>query len=82
MSVVRAKVNHYQRLSKSPVACWIILKEDGCIMSCHCTCMAGLGASCSHAAATMFYIEAAVRLKEKKTVTLWSCGRAVKAPFS
>ena len=69
MSVVRAKVNHSQRLSESPVACWIILKEDGCIMSCHCTCMAGLGESCSHAAATMFYIEAAVRLKEKKTVT-------------
>ena len=37
-------------------------------MSCHCTCMAGLGESCSHAAATMFYIEAAVNLKEKKTV--------------
>ena len=34
-------------------------------MSCHCTCMAGLGESCSHAAATMFYIEADVRLKEQ-----------------
>ena len=31
--------------------------------------MAGLGESYSHAPATMFYIEAAGRLKEKKTVT-------------
>ena len=28
--------------SESPVACWIILKEDGSIMSCHNTCMAGI----------------------------------------
>ena len=31
--------------------------------------MAGLGESCSHVAAVLFYVEAAVRLKEKKTVT-------------
>ena len=56
--VVRARVDHSERLSESPVACWIILKMDGCIMSCYCTCMAGLGESYSHAATTMFYIEA------------------------
>ena len=31
--------------------------------------MAGLGESCSHVASLLFYIEAAVRLREKKTVT-------------
>ena len=73
MSVVRARVNKSQRLSESLVTCWIILKEDGSIMSCHCTCMAGLGESCSHDAASIFFVEAAVRLKEKKTVTQEPC---------
>ena len=35
----------------------------------HCDCMAGLGESCSHAGAILFYVEAAVRMRDSKTVT-------------
>ena len=31
--------------------------------------MAGLGETCSHVASTMFYAEAAVRMREKQTLT-------------
>ena len=67
--VVRSRVNHSQRLSESPVSSWIICGKNGEVISCHCTCMAGLGETCSHVASTMFFIEATNRLNEKNTVT-------------
>ena len=67
--VVRAKVNHSQQLSEAPVQPWFISTEDGAVVAAHCTCMAGLGETCSHVASTMFYVEAAVRMREKQTVT-------------
>ena len=44
-------------------------KADGVILSSHCNCMAGLDESCSHIAATLFFIEAHVRIREAKTCT-------------
>ena len=38
-------------------------------MAAHCNCMAGLGEACSHVASLMFYIDAAVRIRDSKTVT-------------
>ena len=38
-------------------------------MAAHCNCMAGLGEACSHIASLMFYIEAAVRIRNSITVT-------------
>ena len=63
------QVMHSQRVSDTPTATWIIAEMDGRILSAHCNCMAGLGESCSHIGAILFYIEATVRLSEKKTVT-------------
>ena len=40
---------------------WIILEKSAKIRSCHCTCMAGMGETCNHAAAAMFRVEGAVR---------------------
>ena len=48
---------------------WIIGKRDGKIVAAHCNCMAGLGEACSHIAALLFYIEAAVKIRDSKTVT-------------
>ena len=42
-------------------------------MSCHCSCMAGLGESYSHAAATMFYIEAGCPFKGKEDSKTGAC---------
>ena len=39
---------------------WIILEKTAKIRTCHCTCMAGMGETSNHAAATMYRIEAAV----------------------
>ena len=44
-----------ERLSGTPHKLWIF-------MTAHCTCMAGMSATCNHVAAALFRIEAAVRL--------------------
>ncbi|XP_057290858.1 uncharacterized protein LOC130613546 [Hydractinia symbiolongicarpus] len=41
---------------------WLILEKSGKIMSCHCTCMAGMSQTCNHVAAALYRIEAAVRI--------------------
>ena len=48
---------------------WLICEKEGEIMAAHCNCMAGLGEACSHVASLMFYIDAAVRIRDSKTVT-------------
>ena len=55
---------------------WIIVEKSGKIRSCHCTCMAGMGQFCSHVAAAMYRIEAAVRngltnLSSTSTASQW-----------
>jgi len=50
--LVLANVRHSQRLSSSPVRCWVV---DGCVLFGRCTCMAGLGEACS---ALLFTLEA------------------------
>ena len=41
MVVLKAKVNPSQRSPNETLEAWIIAKEDGKIISTHCTCMAG-----------------------------------------
>ena len=48
---------------------WIIVEQKGKILPAHCNCMAGLGETCSHVEALLFYVEAAVRIRDSKTVT-------------
>ena len=42
---------------------------DGKVLSANCDCKAGLGGTCTHVAAILFYLEAAVRIRSSKTVT-------------
>ena len=51
-----------QRLNEDPHVPWIAVNSlSTMIETAHCTCMAGLGESCSHIGAILFKIEAAVR---------------------
>ncbi|KAL3887568.1 hypothetical protein ACJMK2_027507 [Sinanodonta woodiana] len=69
-AIVTAKVSHSQRLNAKPLEPWIIaspiLHLRYSIVS---TCMAGLGESCSHIAALLFYIEEMHKYKERVSVT-------------
>ena len=60
---------HSQKLSDKPPQPWIISQEDGIVLSAHCTCTAGLGEACTHVGTLMFKIDAAIRIRESKTVT-------------
>ncbi|KAK1885950.1 Exonuclease [Dissostichus eleginoides] len=73
LHVITAKVNHSQALNSNPTSPWIVVQEDGTVVMAHCTCMAGLGEVCSHAAALMFTVVAAVEKRENQTCTEKPC---------
>ena len=59
VAFVKGFVEPSQRTSEKAHKPWLCLdKKNGYIVSAHCTCLAGLGEACSHAAALMFSIEA------------------------
>ena len=62
-------MKHSQRLSDTSLSPWFIAEQQGKILSAHCDCMAGLGESCSHVGALLFYVDATVRIRGSKTVT-------------
>ena len=68
-SVFLGKVKHSQRMSDPSLQPWLIVANDGSVSSGHCTCMAGIGEVCSHIGALLFAIEAAVKVRNSKTVT-------------
>ena len=60
--IMKANVNPSQRLNDEPHTPWVAInRESISVMNAHCTCMAGLGESCTHIGALLFKIEAAVR---------------------
>ncbi len=60
--VLKAEVTPSQRLNESPHEAWVGLTVSGAtVAAAHCSCMAGLGESCSHIGAPLFKVEAAVR---------------------
>lgn len=63
------QVLHSQRINETPLKPWVIIANDGQVCCAHCTCMAGIAESCTHVGALLFKIEAAVRIRGKKTVT-------------
>ncbi|KAK1895789.1 Exonuclease [Dissostichus eleginoides] len=73
LHVITSKVNHSQALNSNPTSPWIVVQEDGTVVMAHCTCMAGLGEVCSHAAALMFTVVAAVEKRENQTCTEKPC---------
>ena len=50
-----------------------MLEEDGDICCAHCTCMAGLGETCTHVAVILFYLETLYRITIIKTPTECPC---------
>ncbi|KAL1479583.1 hypothetical protein MTO96_051739 [Rhipicephalus appendiculatus] len=64
--ILAAKVEASQTLTKQYEP-WCIVKDDGSVVTAHCTCMAGLGECCTHVAALLFYTEAHVNLGLNKT---------------
>ena len=67
------QVRNSQRFRETPLSCWILIKRDGEIRCAHCNCMAGLGETCTHTAAVLFYLEAAARIQGKQTCTQRKC---------
>ncbi|KAJ8259260.1 hypothetical protein COCON_G00182720 [Conger conger] len=71
--VITGHVNHSQALNTKATCPWIVVQEIGTVVMAHCTCMAGLGEVCSHAAALMFTVLAAVDKREGQTCTEKPC---------
>ena len=68
-SVFLGKVKHSQRMNDSSLNPWLVIERDGSVVNAHCNCMAGIGEVCSHVGALLFSIEAAVKIRNSKTVT-------------
>ena len=66
-------MKHSQRMNEPPLRPWVVLHKDGQIVCCHYNCMAGLGETCSHAAAAMFAFETLCRMKQETTCTSLPC---------
>ena len=64
---------HSQSLNETPLRPWLSCQIDGQVLSCHCTCKAGLGETCSHVAATLFYVDAVKRQKDQTACTSLPC---------
>ncbi|XP_065649892.1 uncharacterized protein LOC136078307 [Hydra vulgaris] len=60
--LLKGEVKPSYKTNNSPYTAWVALTKNGSVVSSHCNCMAGLGETCSHVAAILFKIEAAVRL--------------------
>ena len=45
------------------------MEKPGNTLAAHCNCVAGLGESCSHIGAVLFYTECATRIRNSKTCT-------------
>ena len=69
IALLQGRVLHSQRLCEPPLLPWVICNKGGQVISAHCNCMAGLGESCTHIAATLFFIEASVKEIVCRTVT-------------
>ena len=67
------QVFHSQKLNETPLKCWVVVETDGVICCAHCNCMAGLGETCTHIAAVLFYLEAVHKFEEAKTCTQGLC---------
>ena len=51
------------------MAPWIIAEKNGKVICAHCTCMTGLGESCIHIIAILFWAEIKVKFISSQTVT-------------
>eukprot|EP00117_Sycon_ciliatum_P019190 scpid45373/ scgid17476/ PHD finger protein ING1; Protein INHIBITOR OF GROWTH 1 len=70
---VIAKVRHSQSVSGTHLQPWIAAQNDGSVICAHCTCMAGLGESCSHVAALLFSLYSRTQLIQNTGSTSLPC---------
>ncbi|KAK7101771.1 hypothetical protein V1264_020101 [Littorina saxatilis] len=79
-SVISAKVLHSQRLNEPALSPWIIATSDGNILSAHCTCMAGVGETCTHVGALAFAVNTCTHILRSELPALVSrlIGRCLK----
>ena len=62
MILLKAEITPSQRLNERLHQAWVALTvNEATVIAAHCSCMADLDESCSHIAALLFKIEAAVR---------------------
>lgn len=76
IAIFKAEVTPSQRINDECHTPWVALsmKDTVHVIAAHCSCMAGLGESCSHIGALLFKMEAAVRLGyTKKACTSEAC---------
>ncbi|XP_076141359.1 uncharacterized protein LOC143123987 [Alosa pseudoharengus] len=72
---------NFTAVNTTPTQPWIVVHEDGTILAAHCTCKAGLGEACSHAAALMYALLAAVEQKDVSCTDMpcaWAPPRGLK----
>ena len=53
-------------MSSAPLNPWVIIKNSDTVVCGHCTCMAGLGETCSHIGALLYWIEYAVWKRDEE----------------
>ncbi|XP_047141028.2 uncharacterized protein LOC124816062 [Hydra vulgaris] len=62
VTILKCKVRPSYRTTSPNHKPWVALNSLGNVLTAHCDCMAGLGETCSHVAAMLYKIEAAVRI--------------------
>ena len=67
--VIRGKVDHSMKLSDPPLFPWIILEDDGRIITGHCNYIARLAESCTHVASLLIFILFKTDTRNRETVT-------------
>lgn len=60
-------------MNEPPLKPWIAAEKTETVLTAHCTCMAGLGETCSHAAALMFAVMSRVRMRDDTPCTSLPC---------
>ena len=69
VSLITGKVNHSYSVSSTPLQPWVIAKHNGAVVCGYCTCMAGLGETCSHIGALLYWVEYQVRKRSEISST-------------
>ena len=59
------KVKHSYAVSQTPLKPRLAVRKSGSVECGHCTCMAGLGETCSHISALLYWLETAVRVHDQ-----------------
>lgn len=60
-------------MHEPPLNPWIAAEQTGTVLTGHCTCMAGLGETCSHVAVLMFAVMSGVRMRDDMPCTSLPC---------